>query len=261
MLRRASVAGTSQRVDRRRRVDRRHRVRRARHGQSSCSLDSPPRSDDAPSPGTRATTRRTLLVAPASSGSPRTSPQTPPTGARRSMVAPPVTQGISSASGSANGSRNPSAGSRRSLEDESFATSAKPATGPGSRSPPPSTTCYASPPSTPATPDSAADRRATTARSTESAPEVPQSHSRPVSPDPALPARSPSKPLFSTLLNAFAAWRAAPGASTGSEDRWTECPASRWSRGDSGQLVSHQTPAGIWGGRLHQQPSARRKPP
>ena len=45
-----------------------------------------------------------------------------------------------SACGSANGSRNPSAGSRPSAAAASSATSADNATGPGSRSPPPSTT-------------------------------------------------------------------------------------------------------------------------
>ena len=45
-----------------------------------------------------------------------------------------------SANGSANGSRNPSAGSRPSAAAANSATSAATATGPGSRSPPPSTT-------------------------------------------------------------------------------------------------------------------------
>ena len=58
-----------------------------------------------------------------------------------------------SACGSANGSRNPSAGSRPSPAAASSATEADNATGPGSASPPPSTTSSASPPSTPNPPD------------------------------------------------------------------------------------------------------------
>jgi hypothetical protein len=75
-----------------------------------------------------------------SSGSPPTSPPTRPGNAPPSTVAPSATVGTKSANESANGSRNPSAGSRPSPQDANSATSAKPATGPGSRSPPPSTT-------------------------------------------------------------------------------------------------------------------------
>ena len=52
----------------------------------------------------------------------------------------PTRRARRSACGSANGSRNPSAGSRPSAAAASSATSADNATGPGSRSPPPSTT-------------------------------------------------------------------------------------------------------------------------
>jgi transposase len=114
-----------------------------------------PKQDAAPSPVTRDTTPKTSLLAPGRWGSHRTSPRTPPTDPRRSIVARPATPATSSVNGSANGSRNPSVGSRRSPGDASCATSAKPATEPGSSSPPPSTTCSASPPSTSPTPDQA----------------------------------------------------------------------------------------------------------
>ncbi len=59
-------------------------------------------------------TRGLRRRASASSGSPRTSPRTPAGNAPRSTGAPPATPATRSACGSANGSRNPSAGSRPS---------------------------------------------------------------------------------------------------------------------------------------------------
>jgi transposase len=88
-----------------------------------------------------------------SSGSPHTSPRTPLDNAPPSTVAPPATPATKCRCGSANASTNPSAGSRPSVADDNSGTEAANATGPGSRSPPPSTTSCASPPSTPSPPD------------------------------------------------------------------------------------------------------------
>ena len=136
----ASADGEPQRAHRRRRAHHRRRLRRTghRHRDARPAPRRPP--GDAPSPGTRATTPAGSSPTPASSGSPPTSPRTPPGNAPRSTGAPPATPATRSACGSANGSRNPSAGSRPSAADASSATSADNATGPGSRSPPPSTT-------------------------------------------------------------------------------------------------------------------------
>src|SRR6266545_1079894 len=94
----------------------------------------------APSPETRDTTPAGSSPRPGRWGSRPTSRRTTPANDPRSTGAPPDTPATPSACGSANASRNPSAGSKPSAEAASSATSAETATGPGSRSPPPSTT-------------------------------------------------------------------------------------------------------------------------
>ena len=71
---------------------------------------SHPRPDVEPSRATRATTPKISLPMSASSGSRRTSRRTRPANAPRSTGAPPAMPDMPSVNGSANGSRNRSAG-------------------------------------------------------------------------------------------------------------------------------------------------------
>ena len=86
-------------------------------------------------------------------GSRRTSPRTPAVNDQRSTAERPAIPATPCRCASANASRNLSAGSRPSAAADNSATGAANETGPGSRSPPPSTTSCESPPSTHNSPD------------------------------------------------------------------------------------------------------------
>jgi hypothetical protein len=107
---------------------------------STCSGGCRRRRVGGPALATRATTPKPSLPTSASWGSPHMSPRTPADNARQSTDAPLATSATKCRCGSANASRNPSAGSRPSPAADNSATEAANATGPGSRSPPPSTT-------------------------------------------------------------------------------------------------------------------------
>jgi transposase len=98
-----------------------------------CWPGSPIPRGAAPWPPIRAMTLPVSSRTPEHWGSRRMSRNTPTVAAPRSMAVPPVTGGMRSACGSANGSRNPSAGSKPSAADANSATWAETATGPGSK--------------------------------------------------------------------------------------------------------------------------------
>ena len=137
----ASVDGEPQRPHRRRRAHHRRRLRRAGHR----PRDAGPAARD----GTAAHRRRGQGLrhprvhrrdARARVHAPRRAEHDTVTTIRDRRAHHPTRRPRDQHADPANGSRNPSAGSRPSAEAASSATSAENATGPGSRSPPPSTT-------------------------------------------------------------------------------------------------------------------------
>ena len=125
VLRGTSADGASQRVDRGHGTDRSDRLRRT--GRRAGDARTAPSPRHAPHRRRGQGLRHCAAGSPtsASSDSRRTWRRTQPTGAARSMDAPPATPAIRSVNGSANGSRSPSGGWRPSPVAASSATSAK----------------------------------------------------------------------------------------------------------------------------------------
>ena len=122
----ASVDGEPQRADRRRRADHRRRLRRAGHRARDARPAPDHRTGDAPSRATRATTPAGSSPTPARLGfTPHVAPEHHPATLRDRRAHHPTRRPRGESCGSANGSRNPSAGSRPSAEAASSATSAE----------------------------------------------------------------------------------------------------------------------------------------